>query len=427
MNKPDRKMRPAILPVQPGVMPSAERINLSNNVPVYLLNAGDEEVVRVDFIFGAGQAFESSPMISSTTNMMLTEGTSSFTAEALNKKIDHYGAALNMFAEKDSAGLSVAFLTKHASGIIDLCNEILFDPVFPEDELDVLLKKRLQWFEVSREKVQNLAYEKFFETLFGSNHPYGRIVCKEDFNSIHRDHLRSFHTSFYGTSDLKIIIAGKIPGEIPMMLERSVGQIRADNRPSFTQPEIPEQTGKRNIFIKKKGAVQSALRIGSLTISKNHPSYHGLKIADTILGGYFGSRLMKNIREEKGYTYGISSAVVTLKLGAYKVISSEVGAGHSANASREVRNEIKRLQEQPVSMAELDVVRNYMLGEMVRMFDGPFATSDSLRALLDTGHDYTYYSDFAEKIRSIRPDEISQLVRTYYNTDDQVEIVAGPK
>jgi zinc protease len=173
--------------------------------------------------------------------------------------------------------------------------------------------------------------------------------------------------------------------------------------------------------------MQSAIRVGSATINKKHADYNGLLILDTVLGGYFGSRLMKNIREKKGYTYGINSSVMSLNQSGYKVIVTEVGKKHTTKTLNEIYKEIHLLQTKLIEPKELDVARSYMTGEMVRMFDGPFALAESFRAAWEFGLDNTYYYNLAEKIKTIEPDEIITLAKTYYNIDDLYEIIAGPK
>lgn len=427
MNALNRKIQPAIIPVTLSVMNEVESWILENKIPVYIIDAGEEELVRMDFIFNAGQVYEKVPLLSSTTNMMLTEGSKNFTAEKLNKALDYFGAVSNLFAEKDSAGLSIAFLTKYTERILNLCIEILFRPEFPSDELEALMRKRLQWFYVNREKVQNIASDKFFESAFGNSHPYGRAIKADDFRQMNPGILAEFHSEFYSPENLTIILSGKIHPEMKILLNDTIGrvsrrssdQIEPDDKPS------PGRTGK--VFEEKKDAVQSAIRIGSMTINKKHPDYPGLKITDTILGGYFGSRLMKNIREDKGYTYDISSSVASYKLSAYKVISTEVGIKHTQSTIVEIYREIKRLQSEPVENDEFEIVRNYMLGEMLRMFDGPFATADSFRSVWEFGLDYSYYSRLATTIKTIDADEIIHLAKTYYRIEDMFEVVVGPE
>jgi predicted Zn-dependent peptidase len=227
---------------------------------------------------------------------------------------------------------------------------------------------------------------------------------------------------------MAIIISGNIPGTVKAMVNHYFGE--SDSGPlkksGINKFEINGNENRYG-FVEKKGAIQSAIRIGSATINKKHKDYNGLLILDTILGGYFGSRLMKNIREDKGYTYGISSSLVSMYQSGYKIIATEVGKKYTRKTLDEIYKEIRLLQTRPVELHELQVVRSYLAGEMVRMFDGPFALAESFRAVWEFGLDNNYYYDLAKKIKTIEPDEIISLANTYYNIDDLYEIVAGPK
>jgi predicted Zn-dependent peptidase len=422
----NRKEQPPRFTVSPGIIPEAEKAVLKNGVIVYLIDAGTEELMKLDFIFEAGQIEEETPMLSSAVNSMLAEGTERFTAEDLNKNLDFFGAIFNNFTEKDAAGISVLFLNKHIEKILELSKEILFHPVFPEAELISLMNKRLQWYHINQEKVQNIAFERFFESIFGSVHPYGRRVIASDFEGLSVQMLRDFHTLHYDPSGMTIIVSGKIHPGTTALLDEYFGNLPVKKK-NQKEHLSPSSGSKGMITISKKGAVQSSIRIGSVTIGKRQSDYHGLKILDTILGGYFGSRLMKNIREEKGFTYGITSGVTSYNLAAYKIICTEVGSDYTQKTIDEIYKEIKLLQEVPAGKDEMDIVRNFMLGEMVRMFDGPFTLSESFRSVWEFGLDNSYYYDLARKIKTIEPDEIMNLAKTYYKIDDLHVIVVGPE
>jgi predicted Zn-dependent peptidase len=187
----------------------------------------------------------------------------------------------------------------------------------------------------------------------------------------------------------------------------------------------PASQAKKLVHIKKPGALQTAIKIGAASINKRHPDYPALKVLNVILGGYFGSRLMKNIREEKGLTYGISSNVFSFNLSGYKFISTEVSKKNTQNTIDEIFKEIVNLQTKPVEKEELSIAKNYMLGEMVRMFDGPFAIAESFRSAWEFGLDNSYYYRLADKIKSIGPDEITSIAATYYKLDELYVITAG--
>jgi len=420
-----QRIQPPVFPVEKVVIPEANSYKLSNGVPVYTIEAGTEEVMRLEFIFRAGQVKESIPLLASTCNTMLSEGSVNYSSEELNRLLDYYGVFLNQSAEKDSAGIVLFFPNKHIQKVLELSHEILYNPVFPEPELISLMKKRLRWYLVNREKVQNLAIDQFFESLFGKNHPYGRQISETDFENITPELLSDFHTKYYTPENMAVIISGKIHNMTGKLLDSYFGNIG----PGFMKTEdsvgIIKSEKLKRVHISKPGMVQTAIRIGSATINKRYPDYPGLKVLDSVLGGYFGSRLMKNIREEKGYTYGISSSLSSLDLSGYKIISTEVGFKNCQKTIDEIYSEIRLLQNVRVKEDEMAVVRNYMSGEMLRMFDGPFALAESFRSAWEFGLDNSYYYRLAEKIRTIDADEIIELARTYYNIDELYEITVG--
>jgi len=422
-----QRIQPPVFPVEKVIIPEAISFTLNNGVPVYLIEAGTENIMRLEFTFRAGQVKEYLPLLASTTNMMLSEGSQNYSSEELNRLLDYYGAFLNLTAEKDRAGIVVFFLSKHIEKVLELSREILFRPVFPEAELNSLMKKRLRWYMVNREKVQNLAIDQFFESVFGKHHPYGHLVVEQDFDRMNPSILMDFHSKHYNPDNMAVIISGKIHKKTTELLNYYFGDITLKKIYTEDSENILKGEKRKKVHINKTGTVQSAIRIGSSTINKRHPDYPGLKILDSVLGGYFGSRLMKNIREEKGYTYGIGSAISSLDLTGYKVISTEVGQKNYQKAIDEIYKEIRLLQSIPVKKEEMEVVRNYMSGEMVRMFDGPFALAESFKSVWEFGLDNGYYYRLAEKIKTIDPDEIIDLARTYYNIDELYEITVGVK
>jgi predicted Zn-dependent peptidase len=422
-----QRVQPPVFPIENIVIPDPISFRLSNGVPVYFIEAGTEEIMRLEFTFRAGQAKEYLPLLASTTNMMLSEGSQNYSSEDLNSLLDYYGVFYNLSAEKDQAGIVLFFLSNHIEKILDLSREILFRPVFPETELNSLMKKRLQWYMVNREKVQNLAIDQFFEAVFGKHHPYGYQVGEQDFERMNPALLLDFHSKYYTPDNMAVIISGKIHEKTTELLNYYFGDIPLKKIYTEDSVNILKGEKRKKVHINKPGTVQSAIRIGSSTINKRHPDYPGLKILDSVLGGYFGSRLMKNIREEKGYTYGISSSVSSLDLTGYKVISTEVGKKNCQKTIDEIYSEIRLLQSVLVKKEEMAVVRNYMSGEMVRMFDGPFALAESFKSAWEFGLDNSYYYRLAEKIKTIDADEIIELARTYYNIDELYEVTVGSK
>jgi zinc protease len=402
-----------------------KQYHLSNGIPVFEINAGTEEVMRIEFVFRAGIIKEDKPLLASSTNAMLTEGSENYTSEELNRLLDYYGVFLNPNVEKDTAGLVVFFLNRHIVKVLGLIREILFRPAFPGKELDLLMKKRHSWFLVNREKVQNLAMDSFFESVFGAHHPYGRQVLEKDFETMTPAILKDFHAKFYKPEDAAVIISGKIPKKTVSLMEEYFGKLHSVTEYFKESANVLEGGAVRKVYIEKHGAVQTAVRIGSSTINKRSTDYPGLKVLNTILGGYFGSRLMRNLREDKGLTYGIHSSVCSLDLSGYKLISADVDKSRRSKAVEEIYHEIGKLQRIPADSKEMEVVRNYMSGELLRLFDGPFAMAETFKAVWEFGLDSSYFSRLSDTIKTITPDEILRLAKEYYNLDDLYEVTAG--
>jgi len=420
-----RKKQPPVKSVNATTGVPVERIVLNNGMSLYMINAGTEDIAKVEFVVKAGMAKESMPLLAGTTNMMLSEGTQHYTAEELNSTLDYYGIFQNLSTDRDTAGLNMFFLNRHIEKALELAVEILFLPVFPEKELTLLMKKRLAGYRISRGKVQNIASDQFYESVFGNNHPYGKQIKEQDFEAITTDLLRDFHSEYYKPGNMAAIISGKIHKNTVQLFEKHFGGFAGQFQPAGNSMNFLKGSDIRKIRIEKPGTVQAAIRIGSATINKRHPDYPGLKILNTILGGYFGSRLMKNIRENKGYTYSIYSSVTSLDQAGYKVISTETGKQYINLAVDEIYREISFLQKEPVKNDELEVVRNYMSGDMVRMFDGPFAIADSFKAVWEFGLDFSYFDRMLISVKTITPEEIMRLANLYYNIDDLYEITAG--
>jgi zinc protease len=425
MKKTELLKRPPVRTVDLPAIAEPEKIIAGNGVPVYLIDAGTEDIVRIDFTLNAGSIVEKIPLTSSTTSMMLTEGTLNHKAQEINRILDSICVYFNPYSERDRAGITVCFLNKHIEKVLELTREIMFFPSFPNSELKLMMDKRLRSFLLEKEKVHSLAADKFFESVFGSSHPYGRIEVPDDFKKIKKSTLIDFHKQFYRESNMAVIISGRIPANMNLLLNKCLENTDYKTIEEDGQGLPLKQTTEKKLHIDKKGAVQSAIRIGYPTINKRHEDYQGLKVVNTILGGYFGSRLMKNIREEKGYTYGISSSLVSLIGSGYFSISTEVSNKFTHYAIDEIYNEIRRLQSEAVGIDELTVVKNFMLGNLVRMFDGPFATAECFRSVLEYGLNNSWFASYVERIKSISPEEIMALAQKYLNIEDMYEITAG--
>jgi len=422
----DRKTTPAYGIIDKIQFPLPEQEILGNGLPMHTIQGGVHDIVRLDYSFPAGSRYASLPLTALAVNQLLQEGTKKYHARELAEKLDYYGAVFKPWITSDTAGFTVFSLSKHLIPVTGLVHSMITEPVFPEEELLVFLQKRKQQFLVEMERVSYRARNRFTEVLFGENHPYGRTLREDDFHRINREVLRDFWKKTYASSRSWVLVSGKPgPSRLNEMKKRLASlplHTEEDTLPSF--PDITSCPGKRHV-VPMPRHMQSALRIGRLTFTRDHPDFPAMLVLNTILGGYFGSRLMRNIREEKGYTYGIVSFLSPLHNAGYLTIVSEVGAENTANTIKEIYREMETMQRKPVGDEELDLVRNYMMGDLLRELDGPFATAETYRSIVDAGMDMSHVQHIMETIKNITPGEIGKLAQKYLNPENMKEVIAG--
>jgi zinc protease len=426
----NRTVAPGNRPIDHIRVLAPETIMLDNGIPVYLIDAGVQEVCRIEMVFNAGSYYQSRPLIARFTNLLMSEGTNAHTGFEIASRLEYYGAYLNSFVQKDVAGFSLSLLNSKLEHVLPLLEEILKDACFPEDELQLLTQKEKKTFADDCRKVDRVAHQEFNELIFGDNHPYGKKAQINDFDNVQQEYLIGFHKRYYSAANCFFIVSGKLPPDILKLLNHYFGSIgwlpgSADNDHD-EKPFTASTRGKA--FREIPDALQNAIRIGKRSISMKHPDHPKLTVLNTILGGYFGSRLMANIREDKGYTYGIYSLLASFKRSGVFFISAEVDANVWAKAIKEIFKEIDRLRQMPVPSGELELVRSYMLGNLQRLLDGPFSTAAFLKSLIE--HDINiqeYTSDLFETIRTTTPDEILNTAQQYFKTEDLSEQVVGRK
>lgn len=422
----NRKNPPVLQPIEKIRITEPVIVYLDNHIPVYQLNVGDQDLIKIEFIFNAGRWMENKKTLALAVNKLIKDGTKNHSSKQIADRIEFFGATLESGVSTDIASLTLYSLNKHLDHLLPLTKEIVTLADFPKNEILTFIKNSKQNLFVEKEKVEYLASKKFNEVLFGNNHPYGYSSDENDYDNLKRDDLIDFYKKYYRSDNCKIIIAGKIQENTIRILNSLFGQQDWKGNGQFDySSNIIKPEKKLNHFVPKKDAVQSAIRIGKLLFNKTHPDYSGMSVLNTVLGGYFGSRLMTNIREDKGYTYGIYSRIGSLLHDGYFFIGTEVGKSVTQNAIREIYSEIDRLCNEVVSEEELQLVKNYMLGSMLSKIDGAFHLSETIKGLILYNLNTEFFYQLIEKIKTITSNELIELANKYFLKDGFYEVVAG--
>ena len=403
---------------------NCDRFTLDNKVPVYAMNAGAQDVVMVEWVFDAGNWYDKQPMVAATTNFLIKNGTTSKTAYQINDFFEFHGAYLNRSCYNETASITLHCLSKHLETLLPVVREIIETSIFPEQELGIYIQNQKQRLSVNLQKCDFIANRLIDEYLFGINHPYGTYSNAEDYDALNTDVIKAFYKQYYLNGSCKIFVAGKMPNGYEAMLNKAFGTLplHAD-APVVVEHPIVTASQKKVEIINDENGVQGAIRMARPFPNRHHPDFQKAHVLNTLFGGFFGSRLMSNIREDKGYTYGIHSYFQNHVNASAWMISTEAGRDVCAATIAEVIKEMEILRNEPVDQEELDLVRNYMIGSLLGDLDGPFQLIGRWKNYVLNGLDENYFYKSIETIKSVTPQELQTLANTYLQPDDFYELV----
>lgn len=422
----DRHTAPVLERMQPRPMQPARKETLDNGLPVYFVETGTQEVVRIELLFRAGSWYQDQLLVASATSSMMAEGTKNLSGHEIAEQFDFYGAYLQTDLDKDMASVTLYVMNRHVEDSLPLLEEVVKGPVFPEKSFQTHMQQARQSFAVNQQKVGFLARNAFRENLFGANHPYGYVAQAENFDQISQADVQQFHQTYYGSDRCMMVISGRPSDQLLTWLNKHFGGPDWKSAGNEASRSFKIETpSNHKVHIQHPRALQSAIRIGKQSIPRSHADYPGLRVLNTVLGGYFGSRLMTNIREDKGYTYGIYSQLVNQRHASYWTIGTEVGKAVTQAAIGEIYAEIDRLRKEPVPAEELQLVTNYLTGQFLRSHDGPFSLADNLKSILLHDLDYSYFQRYLDTLASINSEQIQALACNYFSDEGLLEVVAG--
>lgn len=401
---------------------AADTFTLRNGVEVYAVNAGAEEVLSLEWVFFAGNWQEEQNLVAASANFLLRNGTSKRTAFQINEHFEYYGSYLNRACYNETATITLHCLNKHIQELLPVVKELIVDSIMPEEELAIYKQNMKQRLKVSLKKSDFVASRLIDVYLYGEQHPYGKYSKAEDFDILQREQLLKFYDEYYRNGKLILFAAGKLPANLETLLNEHFGDL--PNKP-VTLKEIKPVTAAEKKFriTNDPEGVQGSIRIARPFPNRHHPDFIKVQVLNALLGGFFGSRLMSNIREDKGYTYGIHSYLQNHIHDSAWMISTEAGKDVCEATIAEVYKEMKALRDELVDEEELLLVRNYLMGGILGDLDGPFQIIARWKNIVLNGLDEQYFYNSINTIKTISAEEIRTLAQQYLNPDDFYELV----
>lgn len=422
----NRAVAPNSLPIEQIRIQVPESLKYSNGLQVFIFQSDEVEIIRFEFVFGNVVESEDFIQLNSVLASMLREGTRTRTSAQIAEEIDFYGAYLIPEYGLDHTTITLYVMSKYVYQVLPIVHDILCESVFPQNELDVFKRNSKQSLAISLKKNAYLARRVFFKEIFGTNNSYGFVPTDESIDAIEPDGLHSLYKKQMVPSNCTLFIAGNMSFETldlvtHLFSDHWGGSFNSKNESVYSFPS----TRGECLYEFRPDSLQSTIRLGRLSICREHEDYPALQFVNTLFGGYFGSRLMRNIRENKGYTYNISSGIIGLKHSGAITVLTEVGVEHTKNTLNEIEHEMNILKTTLVSEDELVLVKSFMKGVLLASMESIFSHVDKFKVAYFSGLSLDYYTYYFEQINEIGSERVQKIAEQYFDYSDFLKVVVG--
>jgi predicted Zn-dependent peptidase len=403
--------------------PIPKRSTLKNGIPLISLHDPNLKLVRLDIRLMAGSYFQQKPSSAAAVLKLITEGTSLLSAEEIAEQLDYYGSYFEVSADRDFSTFSVYFPKSAATEILHIIRQLFEDAVFPQEKIAVYKNNSKKNLAINLEKTSYLAYIHFIKNVFGENHPYGFSASLADIDAIVREDITNFYQRHFHSGNIRVFAAGNIDDAFEKTLNATIGQLH--RKEANISVFIPPQPQAKHFCIERENALQSSICIGRRLFDRTHKDWEQATVLNTVLGAYFGSRLMTNIREDKGLAYGIHSRMTSLLQDGTFLISADVNKNQVQQAVAEIYKELQRLTQTQITQKELSLVKNYLYGTFLRSFDGIFSQMERIITSDDYHFEDAYWENCLKLYKSADAPALLDLANTYLQPEDMSEMIVG--
>ncbi|HEX5216568.1 MAG TPA: pitrilysin family protein [Vicinamibacterales bacterium] len=427
---PDRSKAPAPGPAPSLKVPPVQKRVLSNGLNVWVVEMHEVPVVDVTAIVKSGAAADPTGKygLASFTAAMLDEGAGSRDALQLSDAIDFLGASLSTGSSWDSSSVNLHAMVSKLDAALPIFADVLLDPAFSQAEMDRVRKQRLTSLLQTRDNASALASASFARTVFGPRHRYGTPAIGNEASNgeMTISELKQFHSTYYQPQNAYLLVVGDVTPDVIMpKLEKALGAWKnVGTVPKPTLPATPQHGAREIILVDKPGAAQSAIRMGWVGVARNTADYFVLDVMNTVLGGSFTSRLNMNLREDKGYAYGASSAFDMRGAPGPFVAAANVQTDKTVESLTEFFKELEGMKT-PLSTPELTRARNLEALSFPGAFETTRGVASNLAELAVYGLPESFFSEYVPKIQAVSVADVERAARQYLQSDKFAVVVVG--
>lgn len=405
-------------------LPAPQQFQLAGGSSVFYFSTRGIDAVKLEIIGNSSRSLlpNSHALIPSFTLQMLQEGTSKFTAQQLAELFDFHGAEVYPTLSYTQEGLSLLCIKKHLFTLLPTFISLFTEATFPEENLAKRKSQRALSLKMDQEKPSSRAGQLFKKGLFGPSHPFGQEITEAHISEITPALLQAYYQDHLW-KDCSLFLSGDFtPQELGQLLD-TLNQLPL--KQGAKKQGLPAPVATALLVEDRADAVQSSIRLGAWSIPKHHEDFPALAVFNTLLGGYFGSRLVKNIREDKGHTYGIHSSLVELDEYAYWVIAADVKKANQEEVFEEIEKEIQILRTQLASPEEIEILKNYLIGQLFTKFSSPFDLIDQFKGVYYAGLDFSFYEKRFDYLKKFTAADLLSIGNRYFSSPDRVQVRVG--
>lgn len=415
----DRTIPPTVYDIGDISLPQIDSSEI-NGINVHAFLDPGSQTFKIELLTKGSQLHGDTAALPQLALRMLNEGTEEKTSGQLAEAIDSLGSFIEISPGFDYSSITIYGLSKYFQENLRLLSEIIYQPKFSPESLETLKIKEADKLKLNLEKGSYISSINLRKSLFGNEHPYGKHLISSQLQSVTIEDILNFHNSY--SKDFAVYISGDLPSDYRMIIsDHFEGTVSNTQQNLFLNPV----EHSKDIFHQDSKFIQSSIKVGKRLFTRTHADYFSFIVTNELFGGFFGSRLMKNIREDKGFTYGIHSSLYALLHDGYFLISTDVKGDNQQETIDEILKEIATLQTKPVSLEELDVVKNYMIGVFTNSFSSPFANIDKFKTLNSQGISLELYSSYISKVREITPKMVMNCAIKYLDPKSLTTSIAG--
>lgn len=402
-----------------------EKLVYPNGLKAFIFQAPDLDLIKLEFTFDNILLKEQLAILNPVLSSMLKEGTKTLTSKEIADTVDFYGAYLMPEYSFDQSSLTVYTMHKYVDKVLPILADILQNSIIPQSELDTNIRNNKQSLQISLQKNDVLARRNFYKEIFQGTR-YGVLPTEEIYDSISRDAILALYRRQIQPSNCNLFVAGNVDDKIKNLISTFFGKEWENKEELYKPARLEFGSYTTELYIEEKpDALQSAVRLGGLTINRRDADFPALQFVNTLFGGFFGSRLMRNIREEKGYTYSIGSYIGNLRHTGFITIASEVGVDVTKQTLAEIQKEFEILRQEKTSEDEIGLVRNYMQGMLLGSLESIFSHVDKFKAVYFSGLDNDYYSYYSDVIKNMDASKVQDIAIRYFDYDKLFKVVVG--